>query len=356
MKLKKLFAGVVAAAMMLTMAVPAFAKGPITSDDGITSYTLNKSYQLIGEGQAPAADFNFTITNASVTGSEKYKDVTTFPTPSMTPSVHYDANKATTTGTGTGATEIVVDFLKDGALIYDSVGQYVYTIAETIPETGLAGVDYDQKNVSMKVTVVNDDATGGFKINTISFTKNGEKVSGKVEGNSNEEAAFINTYTANKLGVTKTVTGAAGDKNYPFSFSVTFTGPEGKIWDASALTFAENAKSATYNTADNTWDFTLTHGESISFANLPKGVTYSVVENGLDASNKMTINEIEYTAKYENETGTMDANAKNAAVTNQTKGFIDTGVILDNAPYMLMLAVVAAGAMTLVIKKRREEE
>ncbi len=35
---------------------------------------------------------------------------------------------------------------------------------------------------------------------------------------------------------------------------------------------------------------------------------------------------------------------------------IDTGVILDNAPYMLMLAVVAGGAMTLVIKKRREEE
>ena len=35
---------------------------------------------------------------------------------------------------------------------------------------------------------------------------------------------------------------------------------------------------------------------------------------------------------------------------------IDTGVILDNAPYILMLAVVAGAAMTLVIKKRREEE
>lgn len=355
MKLKKLFAGVVAAAMMLTMAVPAFAKGPITSETGITSYTLNKSYQLIGEGQAPAADFGFTIANTSVTGSEKYKGTTTFPTPSITQSVHYDANKATTTGTGTGATEIVVDFLKDGALIYDSVGQYVYTIAETVPETGLAGVDYDQKNVSMKVTVVNDDTTdGGLKISTISFTKDGQKISGKVDGDKNEEAAFINTYTANKLEVTKTVEGAAGDKNYPFSFVVTFTGPEGKTWDASALTFAENTKSATY--ANNAWNFTLTHGESISFANLPKGVTYSVVEKYLDASNKMTINEIEYTAKYENETGTMDANAKKATVTNQTKGFIDTGVILDNAPYMLMLAVVAAGAMTLVIKKRREEE
>lgn len=355
MKLKKLFAGVVAAAMMLTMAVPAFAKGPITSEEGITSYTLNKSYQLIGEGQAPAADFNFTITNTSVTGSEKYKGVTTFPTPSITPSVHYGVNEATPTGTGAGAKDIVVDFLKDGALIYDSVGQYVYTIAETIPETGLAGVDYDQKNVSMKVTVVNDDRTDkGLKISTISFTKNNDKISGKVDGNTNEEAAFINTYTANKLEVIKEVTGAAGDKNYPFSFAVTFTGPDGKTWDDSALTFAENAKNATY--ANNAWNFTLTHGESISFANLPKGVTYSVVEKYLDATNQITINDIKYTARYENGTGTMEAAAKTATVYNATEGFLDTGVILDNAPYMLMLAVVAAGAMTLVIKKRREEE
>lgn len=355
MKLKKLFAGVVAAAMMLTMAVPAFAKGPITSDDGITSYTLNKSYQLIGEGQAPAADFHFTITNTSVTGSEKYKDKTNFPTPNMTESVSYEANKATPAGDGTGAKDIVVDFLKDGALIYDSVGQYVYTIAETDPETGLAGVDYDKKDVSMKVTVVNDDRTdGGLKISTISFTKAGQKISGKVDGNKNEEAAFINTYTANKLEVTKKVTGAAGDKNYPFSFAVTFTGPDGKTWDDSALTFAENAKSATY--ANNAWNFTLTHGESISFANLPKGVTYSVVEKYLDAANQITINDIKYTASYEYGTGTMDAAAKTATVTNATEGFVDTGVILDNAPYMLMLAVVAGGAMTLVIKKRREEE
>lgn len=355
MKLKKLFAGVVAAAMMLTMAVPAFAKGPITSDNGITSYTLNKSYQLIGEGKAPAADFDFTIVNTSVTGSEKYKDKTTFPTPSITPSVHYDADKATPTGTGTGAKDIVVDFLKEGKLIYDSVGQYVYTIAETVPETGLAGVDYDQKNVSMKVTVVNDDTTdGGLKISTISFTKDDQKISGKVDGDKNEEAAFINTYTANKLEVTKKVTGAAGDKNYPFSFAVTFTGPDGKTWDESALTFAEDAKSATYD--NNTWNFTLTHGESISFANLPKGVRYSVVERYLNADNQITINDIKYTATYENETGMMDAAAKTATVTNATEGFIDTGVILDNAPYMLMLAVVAGGAMTLVIKKRREEE
>lgn len=45
-----------------------------------------------------------------------------------------------------------------------------------------------------------------------------------------------------------------------------------------------------------------------------------------------------------------------AHITNTSTENVDTGVILDNAPYILMLAVVAGGAMMLVIKKRREEE
>lgn len=48
---------------------------------------------------------------------------------------------------------------------------------------------------------------------------------------------------------------------------------------------------------------------------------------------------------------------KSTTITNKRgDDTIDTGVILDNAPYILMLAVVAGAAMTLVIKKRREEE
>ena len=54
--------------------------------------------------------------------------------------------------------------------------------------------------------------------------------------------------------------------------------------------------------------------------------------------------------------GTTNGQEITAAFTNVKDGEIDTGVILDNAPYILMLAVVAGGAMMLVIKKRREEE
>lgn len=355
MKLKKLFAGVVASAMMLAMAIPAFAAGPITSETGITSYTLHKSYQLIGEGVSPAATFQFTIENTALTGSSKYtKD--TMPTPSMTPSVTYESGQATPNGDGTGVQEIVVDFTENGQLIYDSVGQYSYTLKETIPAQGLAGVDYDNDPVTMKVTVINDEENGGYKINTISFTKKDEKNSGRVEGNKNDEAAFINTYSANKLNVAKTVAGKAGDKNHEFSFSVKFTGPEGKIWDASdAFSFEAGVKSASYNSAEGTWDFTLTHGQSIDFTNIPAGVTYAVTENGLDASNKQTVNGTEYTAAYENETGTMAAEALNAVVTNTAKDFIDAGVLLDNAPYVVLLSIVAAGGALMLLGKRRSE-
>ena len=345
MKLKKLLAGVVASAMMLTMAVPAFAAGVIESEEGHTSYTLHKKYQLVGEGVSPAATFDFTVENVGVTGSSKY-NASTMPTPTLTPSVTYAAGEATLNGTGTGDRELAVDFLKNGQLIYDSVGQYSYLLKETVPAQKLAGVEYDQSPITMKVTVVND-GTDGYKIKLLSFTKDGQK---------DDEAAFINTYTANKLNVAKVVNGDAGDKRNEFDFSVKFTGPDGKVWDAStAFTFAAGVKSAVYNSTTGTWDFTLTHGQSIDFTNIPAGVTYVVTENGLDASNKMTVNNVEYTADYENETGTMAVEALNATITNTAEGFIDMGVWLDNAPYMVLLSVVAAGAVWMLLRKRHTE-
>ena len=54
--------------------------------------------------------------------------------------------------------------------------------------------------------------------------------------------------------------------------------------------------------------------------------------------------------------GTTNGQEITAAFTNVKDGEIDTGVILDNAPYIAMLTFVAAGAVFMVIKKRREEE
>ena len=93
------------------------------------------------------------------------------------------------------------------------------------------------------------------------------------------------------------------------------------------------------------------------FTNVPAGVTYTVSEESYKDDGYTTYIGEEIEANKTNSAeGTATAEKATVAFFNHKGGDVDTGVILDNAPYMLMLAVVAGGAMTLVIKKRREEE
>lgn len=365
MKLKKLFAGVVAAAMMFTMAVPAFAapkENNLELDDN--KYIIQKGYALVGEGTSPAGTFNFEIKGTGKNNST----ATTIPTPTMTSSVTYGAGDATAKSSDAKSVkDITINFAPDDTLIYTSVGKYTYEIKETVKENEkILGVGYDEDPITMAVYVVNvlneqGEPTGELKISEISLTKNGHKITGKVDGDTNENAAFLNTYTANKLNVKKTVNGDAADKNVPFNFNVSFTNESGKVWsNAIVVKKGDETQTITPN-SNGVYSISLKHGESLDFTNIPAGLKYNVDEmnanSAMDDGDKITVNETEYTVSYDNvKAGQMESGALATVVKNTAKGFIDTGVILDNAPYMLMLAVVAAGAMTLVIKKRREEE
>lgn len=44
-----------------------------------------------------------------------------------------------------------------------------------------------------------------------------------------------------------------------------------------------------------------------------------------------------------------------AAYINTKTGEVDTGVVLNNMPYILVLAVLAAGVVVFIIRKRRED-
>ncbi len=85
MKLKKLFAGVVAAAMIATMSFPAFAARPTPNVGANGLVTITKNYKVVGseEKKAPAETFNFTVTpGATVNGAEKTvekSEATTIP-------------------------------------------------------------------------------------------------------------------------------------------------------------------------------------------------------------------------------------------------------------------------------------
>lgn len=350
MKLKKLFAGVVAAAMIATMSFPAFAARPTPNvgSDGLV--TITKKYTVTGseEKKAPAETFTFTVTpGAKVNGAEKTvekSEATTIPTMAANSNEKRVAFTALTEdGTGTFTVDVANLNIK-------KPGMYYYTVTETPSNT--AGVDYAAKSMIMVITAGYADDGEDSSLSYWAALHDSTNYNDK-------NSKFENTYTAGSLKVTKKVTGSLGDKDKKFNVDVTFTAPAGKTVK-STITYVNNGAESIapdawkLNTTTNQYEAKVTvelaHKGSVQFNNIPKDVTYIVEEQ--DYSRE------EYTATYEGDkSGTIANDVKSTTITNN-KGDdnIDTGVILDNAPYILMLAVVAAGAMTLVIKKRREEE
>ena len=175
-----------------------------------------------------------------------------------------------------------------------------------------------------------------------------------------QDKAFENTYSAGDLVVTKAIRGSNGDRAHESNFTITLKGQKG-----TKVSYTVDDKPTTGIIGE---DGTLTipnikmadNGQFV-ISNIPYGVTYTISEatEGYTATAKKgsataNLTTSDTTAAY---TDSVDAASTTIAFTNTLGNtVIDTGVILDNAPYILMLAVVAGGAMTLVIKKRREEE
>lgn len=340
---KKLTAGALALSMMFAMAVPmAFAETPCD----MTSVTVKKLYKLEGNGVSPAETFTLKQTKSEVVDSE----ATTAPALGTITGATFGEGAATAEGaTGTITIQLPT---------YEKVGIYKYTLEEEAGST--AGVTYYGNEIKLVVTVVND---GTGKVRVAAVHTEAENGNGGFDSITKDEGGksdtFANTYKANELEVSKDVTGNMGDKEKLFQFHVTFTkkstedAPELiKYEDATGkhtIAFGTNGKAAV--------DFKLKDDSELHFTNIPEGVSYTVWEDSYATDGYKTYIGSE-TEDNEDSSAEGTATTEKAAVAfiNHKGGDVDTGVILDNAPYILMLAVVAGGAMTLVIKKRREEE
>ena len=340
---KKLTAGALALSMMFAMAVPmAFAETP----HDMTSVTVKKLYKLEGNGVSPAETFTLKQTKSEVVDSE----ATTAPALGTITGATFGEGAATAEGeTGT----ITIQLTN-----YEKVGIYKYTLEEEAGST--AGVTYYGNEIKLVVTVVND-STGKVRVAAVHTEAENENggFDSITKGEGSKSDTFANTYKANELEVSKDVTGNMGDKEKLFQFHVTFTkkstedAPELiKYEDATGkhtIAFGTNGKA--------TVDFKLKDDSELHFTNIPEGVSYTVWEDSYATDGYKTYIGSE-TEDNEDSSAEGTATTEKAAVAfiNHKGGDVDTGVILDNAPYILMLAVVAGAAMTLVIKKRREEE
>lgn len=397
MKLKKFFAGVLAAAMMLTVgATAAFATEPIsvkkdgseteakmfteTDDDLVLTKTLH-----VVKGTAPnSMTFSFAVAKqgetTAINGAASNAVFTaTQNEPFVGPNKDYTATTTVQLATVLGNNK-------------DKVGEYSYTITESTP--AYPGVTPVDSTLTMKITVVNQlneqkqpiaNSYGYY----VALYRDGKKIEAK--------DAFKNSYDSKSLTLSKTVHGALADLNKDFTFTIKFTKDTGV--DANNLymgpqvgTLGTNVSikpegtattplaANTYLELDKPYTVSLRHNGSLELSNLPAGIKYEVFENGSEVSGSdvvlNTTNTSGQNVKYVVTVEDADQNAVSFSNNNTVSGQInkenpanvttafhntnnaepDMGVVLDNAPYIAMLAIVAIGGVALMLNKRRRDE
>lgn len=369
MKLKKFFAGVLAAAMMLTVgATAAFAAGTqpntkITPNEGKAMVTLTKQL-TVKNGVAPSGmEFTFEIApgtadavNHVVAGevAEGFQPLSVTMTPAAGQT--YTANPNTPY-----TAEFSFDLVELLGGNATKLGKYAYTITEVEPN--LPGITKDEKALNMVVSVVNaneDNPDGTHFAYYVALRKGTatEKAEGK----------FNNDYETNSLTLSKKVKGNFGDLGETFTFYVTFNKGDAtkdytdilfdKHGDGITITEKNGGAAATALTYGKDYAVTLKHGQDVQFTNIPNGVTYTIAED-------TTKTDWQYTVSLDSNPDVALSNATTEGTVNTTatvtfindhQGTPDMGVVLDNAPYIAMLAIVAIGGVALMLNKRRRDE
>ena len=191
--------------------------------------------------------------------------------------------------------------------------------------------------------------------------------------------------------ITKEVKGLLGDTQKNFTFNVSITTKDGKVY-SNDVTAKKGNDTVPLN------NFTLKHNEFVTLENVPIGATITVTEvnpgdhytvsaNGKagveDASGNVAFTYVavantatagdaddpDLMLLSMDEDTAVDADGDAVAyeagtkvdnnqiiVTNHCTLFPDTGVLLDTLPYIVILAVVAGGVALLMLRKHRKED
>ena len=363
MKLKKFFAGVLAAAMMLTVgATAAFATNTtesmiVADGNGVANFTLTKKL-MVAEGTAPQKmTFDFTVSGHVADADKGAKAGTVGGEFTTQPSVTFEKTGNEQFTVNTYSQDFSIDLVKLLGDNYNKVGKYAYTISEN--ETKIPGITKDAHTYEMIVTVVNkkntdlDNNTGyGYYVGM--YDADGNKV----------PAEFTNTYNSYSLEVKKTVQGNFGDLGDTFTFYITLGGADGKDnnYASATVTVSDAANAAngkTWTIGGGQQTVTLKHGQTIIVSNLPVGVTYTVTEKKTNDDGTAWVYDTTGEAVAINDVLpciTANNNENKVEIVNKHGGTPDMGVVLDNAPYIAMLAIVAIGGVALMLNKRRRDE
>ena len=343
---KKIGALILAGTMLLSMGTTAFAAGESTTPNVNQNgqVPITKKFEMADGLTTPAATFKFTATSQ---------------TPGALPATIADVS-FTEGQTGTLKGEKYV--LEGTTAIsfqgtWPHAGEYVYTVTEK--QESMPNVTYDDSIYTLRVYVIN--GTNGLEV---------EKITAQGATGKTDKILFTNTYAKNNatLTIEKNTTGTYADKTKEFNFEITFT----KSPMSDQTTFAGKIGSEPVEcTAGTAKPFTLADGEQLVFSNLPVGTTYvvkeleasdgytpsvTVVENKTTTlTNKTVAQEGDAldTLKQDGTKNLVGENENKVTFTNTHKGVVPTGILMNNLPFILLVAVAIVAFVSLAVIKRR---
>lgn len=386
--MKKLISLLLALTMVFSLAMAVAAVDYGNSGDGTeakTEINIKVNYGLTNTGMtSPAETLAFGITLDSVdagydaNGTQVTASYPDLPVPTLTMSAFAegaaDQNDPDTFG--------VLKVTLPTAGNYPAVGVYKYKITPNVT-TPLGGVHYHKEPMLLVVTVQRDEANNDkFVYASIHTEADYDGVWDPIDGPNTKLDMIPETgekdgnvgmwYSAGNLDVTKFVSGNMGDKNQYFTVNITLTGATGITYPATVNVTnkgsdTNNPDTIAINAAQPT-SFQIKHGDTITIANIPYGVKVTVSEVAATDYDAAKYDDVDlatgsYTKKdLANVTGTavtgseIDEALKVVAIYNNRGVDVDTGVILDSAPYILLLAVAIIGLAVVIIKKRQARE
>ena len=402
----------VATAMLAAFAaVPAMAEGSAvqtgdTFGTPITDIEINKVVKKPKNAIMPNVTFSFTVDKAekdeaegalledSATGTGTGGSTVTLDVYNgMVGGVYLDADakdgQVTFSGTGnygvgsailTGSFKLSIDPSK-----FTHAGVYKYVVKEEALATPIEGLDIDSNARYLYVYVENPEngETGMQVVGAVV-----KDATGKTDNFTNTYLNNGTTDKVNELYISKTVTGQLGSKSEEFAFTIIIssnvgvTGAEGTAEQYYAVVEKWDTKGSA-DTSDDEWvTDTQAAGTTAGVITLNSGLTpnnFKLKDNqrlhiyGLSDHDQYTIVETAagqngYTTSVDagigndpstdNKTVTGDVDPtgsiQNIVYTNRRDSVTPTGVLLNVAPYALMVIIAAAGCFVF-LRKRRDD-
>lgn len=414
--LSKVLAFVGVAALVMSMTTTAAFAGTTYTPVAGTSTTFQKFLIMDSGDSVPNATFAFTVAPGTArpaasgkmavlagVGSPTIANVTFAPgdTTATSAGTNIDVARAASDRAAglTAATGVeleagekfaqktaTVDF---SSVTFPEPGVYRYIISETASaEHAAAGIMHDNDTDRVLDVYVTDDGTGTLVVSSYVMHKNdadvtagtdlgSDDVAQDAEALSDKTDGFTNEYNAKDLKVSKTVSGNQASRDKYFEITVTMT----DVADADSYvvslandndtsTVEDGNADATSGTTTATIEanrgktnpttvtgaqlkagqkFYLQHGQDIVIRGIAPNASYTVTENNEDYKSTLM------TGKTNSGViGTVAGNEKTAQAgfTNVRNGTIPTGVVMNAATGIAVMAIAGALMIFMLAKKK----